>query len=100
MPGFVLRGKGPQIGESINNKADFDGLLKAMTELHQLRIDSVVVDVQPRFHNHTDRKQYGLLYIIPIHDLPHGEHTLRIDRLQHLIKECKYNQGAVIYFYR
>lgn len=100
MPGFVLRGKGPHIGESVNQNADFDALLEAMAELHQLRIDSVVLDVEPRFHNHTDRKQYGLLYIIPTHDLPRGEHALRIDRLQHLINDRKYNQGATIYFYR
>lgn len=59
-----------------------DSLLMAMKGIHQLSLgDSLLNDVPWKFYHHPDRKQQGMIYGLPIYDLPRGEHCLLIKRL-------------------
>ena len=87
--------------ESRNNpKADFPRLLATFGQLHQVYVNDSLYALTPRFHWHERREQYGLLYLIPAHDLPPGEHALRFDRRMYYTLEKRYIDGRVIYFYK
>lgn len=88
------------VGQNHNPDADSDRLLAAFRELHHLYLNDSLITVEPRFHLHPKRRQTGLLYMIPVHDLPHGEHRLRADLRMFLISEAKYRSGTTILFYK
>jgi hypothetical protein len=62
-------------------EADYGAILEAMEGAFRLYLnDSLRTDISPRFHEHLQRQQAGLLYMVPVHDLPVGEHLVRVDR--------------------
>lgn len=68
------------IWRSDNEEVSNDSLLMAHHSLHRLYLnDSLLTDVNWRFYNHPVRKQPGLVYDLPVYDLPRGEHLLRFD---------------------
>lgn len=97
--GTVLRG-GLTLGQSTSSDADNTELRKAMSGLWRISVDSVQLQVTPRFSTHKQRRQYGLLYVIPAHELPVGEHELLIQRRMHLRDTVRFQEGSVIYIYK
>jgi hypothetical protein len=95
-------GEPMQISQLYNTDPDYsyDSLLVAVSSIFRLYVDdSLRRDVQPRFHYNDDRKQPGLLYMIPAHELPVGEHYVEIGT-QHLVDDSLkwYRQGRVYFF--
>lgn len=88
------------IGQNHNPAADSDRLLAAFRELHHLYLNDSLLTIEPRFHRHPTRRQLGLLYMIPVHDLPPGEHRLRADTRMYMANETKYREGTTILFYQ
>lgn len=99
LTGPVLRG-GLRYGDIKMEDANNTELRKAMSSLWRTSVDSVTLNVTPRFSRHEQRRQYGLLYLIPAHDLSIGEHQLRIQRRMHLSDTLKFQEGYSIYFYK
>lgn len=99
LPGSVLRG-GISLGESTSSEADNTELRKAMSGIWRISVDSILVEVIPRFTTHKKRRQPGLTYMIPAHDLPVGEHELLIQNRMHLRDTIRFEEGSVIYFYK
>jgi hypothetical protein len=61
-----------------NPKVNNDSLLMAHRAIHRLYLnDSLLTDVPWQFYNHPVREQQGLLYDLPVYDLPRGRYTLR-----------------------
>ncbi len=61
---------------SVNN----DSLLVAQRAIHRLYLnDSLLADVPWQFYEHPVREQQGLLYDLPVYDLPRGRYTLRFE---------------------
>lgn len=83
-----------------NPDADNPALLRAFTELRRVYVNDSLVSVLPRFSNHVQRRQSGVVYMIPTHDLPAGEHQVRFDRRQYLGDTVAYSTGYSIYFYK
>ena len=83
-----------------NYDADYAALLRAFTDLRRVYVNDSLVNVLPRFANHNTRGQSGVVYMIPAHDLPVGEHTLRIDTRMHRTDTVDYSRGVQIYFYK
>jgi hypothetical protein len=79
----------------------YDSLLVAMSSIFRLSVDdSLRLDIRPRFHYHAARKQPGLLYMIPAHDLPIGEHYVQV-QTQYLQEDSlEWYRGGRVYFYR
>lgn len=89
------------IGRQYNPDADFDQLMGAFQQLYKIYLnDSLLTTVTPRFYRHKERRQVGVLYLVPVHDLPVGEHTLRSDKRMMLKDTARYNRGQTIYFYK
>jgi len=84
------------------NKAEVDhtALLAAFQEKYRLHVNDSLSTVYPRFFKHKDRQQYGLLYAIPVHSLPPGEHSLRVDIRKYLKDTVAYSTGRYLYFYK
>lgn len=99
LTGSILRG-GLHIGESATNEADNTELREAMSSLWRLSVDSIRLDVSPRFYKHEQRRQLGLLYMIPTHDLAVGEHELMIQKRMHLRDTLRFETGNITYFYK
>lgn len=97
--GPALRG-GLSVGETTSDDANNTELREAMSGLWRISIDSTLLQVVPRFSRHQQRRQYGLLYVIPAHELPVGEHELRIQRRMHLIDTVRFHEGYSVYFYK
>ncbi|MEM9929145.1 MAG: hypothetical protein AAF840_04965, partial [Bacteroidota bacterium] len=69
------------LGKRINYEADYAELLRVFTQLYRLSInDTIDVEAAPLFRMHQERRQPGLEYMIPVHELPQGKHRLRIQR--------------------
>ena len=90
------------MGESYNRDVSvYPELLTAFTGLFRCYVDdSLRTDVQPRFHQHPTRGQAGLLYVIPVHDLPTGEHTLRMEQRRLRGDSLYWRPHPNVYFYR
>lgn len=88
------------LGTQYNREADNAALLEALSGLRRIYVNDSLMELKPRFHRHLEREQPGLLYLIPAHDLPNGEHKLRFDRKQFNNDPESYNEGRVIYFYK
>ena len=99
LTGTVLRG-GFSVGQSASFEVDNTELRKAMSGLWRISVDSVQLSVTPRFSAHKERRQFGLLYMIPAHTLPVGEHELTIQRRMHLSDTVRFEKGSLIYFYK
>ena len=58
-----------------------DSLLMALSSLHRVYLnDSLIEDPSWRFYYHPERRQRGLLYTMPAHELPVGEHRINVQR--------------------
>ncbi|MEM7572822.1 MAG: hypothetical protein AAF433_07975 [Bacteroidota bacterium] len=69
------------VGSTANNESDADSLLQALSSIHELYLnDSLMEDVSWRFYYHPQRRQRGLLYVMPAHDLSRGEHRINVKR--------------------
>ncbi len=88
------------VGQSGNGQASNDSLLLAFAALHQMFLNEQPTDTSPRFHTHPVRQQPGLLYMIPTHDLPLGEHSIRVRSRDLLEDELAWQEGYRIYFYK
>ncbi|NJC28364.1 hypothetical protein [Neolewinella antarctica] len=79
----------------------YDTLLLALSSVYRLYVnDSLRQDVPARFFHSEWRDQPGLLYMIPTHDLPVGEHILRVD-LQRLRNDSLvWERGDGVRFYK
>ena len=65
--------------QSVNN----DSLLVAHRAIHQLYLnDSLLTDVPWQFYEHPVRDQQGLLYDLPVYDLPRGRYLLRFKQYE------------------
>ena len=58
-----------------------DSTLDALTSIYRIQLNDSIVD-RPlwRFYEHPDRGQPGLLYDIPVYDLPRGEYWVTTQR--------------------
>ncbi|PHI20505.1 hypothetical protein CEQ90_07065 [Lewinellaceae bacterium SD302] len=88
-------------GEKYNEAVNVDSLLLAFTEIRSLYVnDSLYDQVKPRFHYHETRQQPGLLYMLPTHNLPVGEHKVRLERQILQSDTLSWKKEANIYFYK
>lgn len=83
-----------------NPDADSPALLRAFNELRRVYVNDSLLNVLPRFSNHVERRQSGVVYMIPAHDLSTGEHTVRVDKRMQLLDTASYSKGYRIYFYK
>ncbi len=97
--GIKLRGAF-SAGELYNNEADYPALLKALSSLHRLSLNGDALAVTPRFHAHPIREQAGLLYMVPTHDLPVGEHQLLLETAYLNADTLRWADYGAIYFYK
>lgn len=98
-PGIKLRG-GFVAGTINNAEADNVALLTAMSSLHRVRLNGILLEAAPRFHYHDRREQWGLLYMVPTHELPVGEHTLSTSKRYATGGNYHWSKGSVVYFYK
>lgn len=97
----VKFGQPMQFNELYNRAANYDSLLIAFTSAFQLYVDdSLRNDIPPRFYYHQQRKQPGLLYMVPTHDLGRGEHGLSVYQRRIYQDSLYWEEGAVIHFYK
>ena len=92
-----------QVTQLYNNDPDFsyDSLLVGVSSIFRLSVnDSLRRDIQPRFHYNDERKQPGLLFMVPTHDLPNGEHHLRVETQFLENDSLRWYAGPLIYFYK
>jgi hypothetical protein len=69
-------------GKGLKNSdiGDVNSTLNALSEIHRLYLnDSLITNIPWQFYQHPVRKQPGLLYDIPVYNLPRGEHQLRLE---------------------
>lgn len=98
--GVKLRG-GFNIGAIRNEAAVNDSLLRAIQTTRRLYLnDSLVTDIPPRYHFHLQREQPGLLYTLPVHQLPVGEHYVRVDEQRIRNDSIIWKKTINIYFYK
>ncbi len=89
------------LGKRYNPQADYQAMLDAFAELHQLSInDTLLLDIPPLFKIHPERRQPGVEYMIPVHDLPIGRHRLKVQTRYLAGDTLGWNTGYNIYFYK
>lgn len=91
------------LGTFYNKDAEVDSLLSAFASIHKLYLnDSLLESSNWRFYRHQKRKQNGLIYHLPLHDLPIGEHQIKVDRQWKSTEgdSLYWSEGSVINFYR
>jgi len=88
------------IGTRNRAEVDHKAILAAFQQKYRVHVNDSLSTVYPRFFKHKDRKQYGLLYSIPVHRLPPGEHTLRVDQRLYRKDTVAYSTGRYVYFYK
>ncbi|WP_116127578.1 hypothetical protein [Lewinella sp. IMCC34183] len=99
-PGIKLRGAFT-VGELYNPEADYSRTLAVLSRLHRVLLDGTdTVRTAPRFHHHAGREQDGLLYVLPLHDLAVGEHTLTVETRYDPEDTTDYRGYGHIYFYK
>ena len=98
----IRMGEPMKVSGSYNEDvATYPELLTTVTSLYRCYVnDSLRADVRPRFHFHPGREQAGLLYVIPVHDLPPGEHTVRLEQQRLRADTLYWRPQPTIYFYR
>ena len=95
-----LRGRLHRGGGPSTPTRDYPGMLDAMGSLHRLTINRDSLAVEPRFYYHPARKQYGLLYMIPTHEMPAGEHTVLVRTRYVADDSLAWTGYGNIYFYK
>jgi hypothetical protein len=66
-----------------NASVNIDSLLLAHRAIHRLYLnDSLLTDVPWKFYEHPVREQQGLLYDLPVYNLPRGRYTLRFENYE------------------
>ena len=90
------------LGERFNPNADYPQLLAAFSRITQLSINDSIVSISPHFHFHPERRQPGILYVLPTHHLPVGEHRLSVRVLEYPDDGSppEWSSGRTIYFYK
>lgn len=89
------------LGNRNNPDADLTALMEAFQTIHRLYLnDSLLTSVNPKFYLHPEREQPGLLYMVPTHDLPVGEHQIRMTTLMYRTDTMAYSQGYSVNFYK
>ncbi|OAV43690.1 hypothetical protein [Lewinella sp. 4G2] len=74
--------------DTYDEEVPVDTLLHAHRMIHHVYLnDSLLADAPWKFYRHPIRKQPGLVYALPIYDLPRGEHCLRFERLQYVKRD-------------
>ena len=97
--GAYLEG-GINIGSRNLSNADNQVMLAAFRAKYRLYINDSLIEVAPRFYFHPTRRQHGVLYPIPVHSLPLGEHRLRLDYREFRKDSVSFGRGTTIYFYK
>ena len=98
--GFKTRGAF-SAGDIRNPESDTEELLDCMRQLWRVAIDdSIQTNVNFKFYYHSQREQYGMLTMIPIHVLDHSEHYIRVDRHRYLDDELQWIDGENLWFYK
>lgn len=89
------------IGERFNPDADYPKILETIGQLYQIFInDSLQTNLHPLFHYHPKRGQPGVQYMIPVHDLPPGQHRLKIKSRLQTDDLVSWTDGRTVYFYK
>lgn len=89
------------IGQRSNPDADFDRSLAAFAACYRFYLnDSLLTKASPLFHYHPERRQAGIAYMIPVHDLPSGRHALLLQSRIIESDTLKWTEGRTIYFYK
>ncbi len=99
-PGTKLNGAFT-LGQRNNPNADYEQILAAFGQKARIYInDSLYSHITPLFHFHHQRQQPGVVYMIPVHDLPPGRHEL-MGRFRTIEADTlKWSEGRTIYFYK
>lgn len=98
--GFRLEGA-IGLGEHINNAADEAKTLAAFRQLFRLSVnDSLYYDLSPLFQVDRSRRQAGVAYMIPVHHLPPGRHTLKFQSRIIQSDTLSWSGGRKVYFYK
>ncbi|MEM1359794.1 MAG: hypothetical protein AAGF89_16435, partial [Bacteroidota bacterium] len=98
--GTKLRGAF-ELGERYNEDADYERSLAAFSAIFRFNLnDSLLTNASPLFHYHPERRQAGISYMIPVHDLPPGRHALKIQSRIIESDTLKWTEGRTIYFYK
>ncbi|MGB3801977.1 MAG: hypothetical protein WA952_19310, partial [Lewinella sp.] len=96
-------GEPMQMGQLYNRDEaySYDSLLIAVSSMFRVYVDdSLRQDIPARFHYNSEREQPGLLYMVPTHDLPIGEHYLNVETQYIQADTLYWYMGARIYFYK
>jgi len=89
------------VGQRFNPDADYDKILAAFEKKSQVYVnDSLYRQLTPLFHFHYQRKQPGVSYMIPVHDLPPGRHELMFRERIVTDDTLRWSNGRIIYFYK
>ncbi|MEM6770872.1 MAG: hypothetical protein AAF597_09835, partial [Bacteroidota bacterium] len=97
--GTKLRGAF-SVGERYNPDADYPAILNTFQQLWKISLNDSLLQIKPRFHDHPQREQPGVLYMIPVHHLPPGEHQLKIQTMNLGTDTVFFSNGRTIYFYK
>lgn len=67
-----------------------DSTLRALSAIYRIKLnDSLITDLRWKFYDHPVREQPGLLYDLPVYDLPRGEYWTRF-QLQRVRNDSLY----------
>lgn len=98
--GPKLRGA-MSVGDIGNRESAPEEMLTCMKQLWRVSInDSTYSEVNFRYYKHPKRDQYGLLAIIPIHELDYQEHFIKIDRQRVYNDSLIWYEGRHLWFYK
>ncbi len=89
------------VGQQYNPDADYEAILATFAKFHHLSInDTLLLDVPPLFKIHPERRQPGVEYMIPVHQLPEGRHRLKVQTRIEEGDTLRWSAGYNIYFYK
>lgn len=78
-----------------------DSTLSALSAIHRVYLnDSLLTDVRWRFYNHPVRMQPGLLYDLPVYDLPRGEYLVRFEGQRYRRDSLYWEEMSTVSFMR
>ncbi len=99
-PGTKLNGAF-SMGQLSNPDANYAQTLAAFNQKARIYInDSLYSHITPLFHFHHERRQPGVVYMIPVHNLPPGRHELMVRSRTIVADTLQWSQGRTIYFYK
>ncbi len=93
LPTSTLRSVGIDGLLSVEDESiSIDTLLPAHVGIHRLYLnDSLLQNVPWKFYHHPLRDQPGLLYELPVYDLPRGEHCLTFEVYQKISRRAGFD---------